>query len=540
MYALLALTGYISAAGVQDGLYLQEKLQFGKAESVFRALISGNPKDANNYYYLGNAFFQASVNYIGSDNPFFEKSNLDSAKKYFDKGNETDPNSPLLQVANAKILLAKGNATDAKAIFDKVLKVTKSKDVNVLLEIAEANIQFHKVGGDMDFAKDLLTKATAINPKSLKVFILSGDLSLAKEDGGGAVSSYENAEDIDKKAALPYVKTGNIYKGSNPKEALKDFQQAISIDSGYTPAHKELAEYYFRSRLYSKAVDEYRLFMNELSTDVTDIEREKFASYLFINGNYKEAADQLNLLHNAGQNDITLMRLKGWGYYETKDYAKSVQAMQSFFNAAPKDKIIVTDYLYYAKALSKTGQDSLSTLNLLKSLSIDSSDLTIYDTVAARYYKSGKYGEAAGIYARKVKRMGQSADYQLIFNEGYSYFKSGQYAAADSAFKRLTVTWPTITYGWLYWAKSTNAVDPKGEQGLAKPYYDKFIEIAAKDAAKNKDDLIEAYQYEATFYYNAKDYDNSKLNAQKLLDLDPENETAKQILQYVKQQQKGK
>jgi len=539
MGSLLALTNYSSAATVQDALSLQEKQQYGKAESIFHTLIAGNPTITINYYYLGNAFFQASVNYHGSDNPFYENSNLDSAKKYFSKGSELDANSAILEVANGKILLAKGNATEAKTLFDIALQQTKSKDINVLLDIAEVNIQFSKTG-DLNWANDLLTKAAALDKKNTRAIMLLGDLGLAKGDGGAAVNNYENVEGLDKKAAMPFVKIGNIYKVSNYNESLKNFQNAISIDSGYSPAHKELADLYLLHHQYNKAVDEYRSFMKELNSDITDVERERFASLLFVNSNYKEASDQLNMLRNTDPNDIILMRLKGYGYFATHDYAKSVKALRNFFSTAPKEKIIVSDYTYYGKALGNTGQDSMAIINLLKSLNIDSSDLTVYDTIANYYFRSRKYCEAASIYAREIKRLGQTAGYQLIFNEGYSYFKCGQYPAADSAFKRLTIIGPTYSYGWQWRAKTNNAIDPKGEQGLSKPYYEKFIEIAAKDTAKNKDDLIEAYQYLATYYYNTKDYENARLNAEKLLGLDPNNEAAKQIIQYSKQQLKGK
>ena len=538
MGAFLALTTSTFAQSVQDALYLQEKQQFGKAEAVFRTMLGNNPSSAINYYYLGDAFFHAYLNYKGGDNEFYENSNFDSAKKYFTKGSETEPNNGLLMVVNGKLLLAKGNAAGAKPLFDKALLASKSKDINILLETAEANILFPKTG-DLALANDLLTKATAIDKKNTRAIILLGDLGLAKGDGGAAVTNYENVEDMDKKAPLPYLKVGDLYKVSNYKESLKAFQTALTIDSGYSPAHKELSDLYLRNRDYAKAADEYKKFINELNTDLTDAERERYASFLFIGGNFKDASAQLNLLKNTDPNDFTLLRLKGYGYFEVHNYAQSVKSMQGFFSKAPKEKVIGSDYLYYGRALTKTGQDSLGIINLLKYFNADSSDLGMYDTIGNLYFKDKKYLEAANMYAREVSRQGQAASYQLIFNEGYAYYSVGKYDFADSAFKKLTIIGPQYTYGWIWRAKANNGLDPKGEKGMSKPYYEKFIEIAAKDPSKNKDDLTEAYLYLGTYYYNAADKENSKLNMQKVLDIDPNNETAKQVMKYLIQA-KGK
>ena len=66
-------------------------------------------------------------------------------------------------------------------------------------------------------------------------------------------------------------------------------------------------------------------------------------------------------------------------------------------------------------------------------------------------------------------------------------------------------------------------------QGLAFPYYEKFIEIAGVDAEKNKSNLVDAFIYLGV-YYNSKN-NNSKacefLN--KAIELDPENKFAKEM-----------
>ena len=87
-------------------------------------------------------------------------------------------------------------------------------------------------------------------------------------------------------------------------------------------------------------------------------------------------------------------------------------------------------------------------------------------------------------------------------------------------------------------ARLNTQLDPDSKQGLAKPYYEKLIDLIAPRADKDATErarLIESYRYMIAYYFivqddkaTAKDY------AQKLIEIDPENEIAKQVLDATK------
>jgi Tfp pilus assembly protein PilF len=70
--------------------------------------------------------------------------------------------------------------------------------------------------------------------------------------------------------------------------------------------------------------------------------------------------------------------------------------------------------------------------------------------------------------------------------------------------------------------------------GSAFPFYQKFIELAQADATKNKRNLVEAYGYMGAYYMNAKDNAQAKQNLDKALELDPNDELAKELLKGLK------
>jgi hypothetical protein len=77
-------------------------------------------------------------------------------------------------------------------------------------------------------------------------------------------------------------------------------------------------------------------------------------------------------------------------------------------------------------------------------------------------------------------------------------------------------------------------MDPESKQELAKPHYEKIIELLGNktDLEKaEKSRLVEAYRYLISYWLIVKDdAATAKQVAEKLIKIDPENETAKQVL----------
>ena len=77
-------------------------------------------------------------------------------------------------------------------------------------------------------------------------------------------------------------------------------------------------------------------------------------------------------------------------------------------------------------------------------------------------------------------------------------------------------------------------MDPESKQELAKPHYEKLVSLIEAKAEKEKTDvtrLIEGYRYLINYYLNIKDdAATAKTIAQKLQNIDPENEIAKMVL----------
>ena len=114
------------------------------------------------------------------------------------------------------------------------------------------------------------------------------------------------------------------------------------------------------------------------------------------------------------------------------------------------------------------------------------------------------------------------------------------YEKAEKAFARITELKPDAGIGWAWRAKAMAKMEPDiakhpeliEEFGKSKPFFEKFVEIAELDQAnlaKNKKDLISAYEYLASYYFLKHDDENAKRYLDKLLILDPTNKAGNDI-----------
>ena len=92
---------------------------------------------------------------------------------------------------------------------------------------------------------------------------------------------------------------------------------------------------------------------------------------------------------------------------------------------------------------------------------------------------------------------------------------------------------PDNYMGYFWLARTNSLKDPNSELGLAKPYYEKVIEILEKKGT-NANQLIEAYSYLGYYLYIKGQLAESIPYWEKILALKPDHAVAKQALEGIK------
>ncbi|TAH38379.1 MAG: tetratricopeptide repeat protein [Bacteroidetes bacterium] len=536
------------AQTLDDAKKLTENEQYDAASSIYKQLISREPDNGTIFYYYGE-------NLLLSEN-------VDSAKVVFKNGLNVDPSSLLLKIGEAKILLDFSNVLEAKSAADKeptdqslksryeeartsvatgtamiqaAVAAAPSKSATVYVEAADAFIKYKNK--NLEEAKKYLDKALAIDPKNVQANILFGDLYGELNNGSLAAEFYNKALDLNLNSARAIVSKGRLYKRStNYDGAALEFENAIQVDPNYAPAYRELGETQFKQGKLSKAKENYKKYL-ELSKNNCSA-RIRYASFLYLSKDYSAALTELGQVEkNCDNGNLTLLRVYAYCYYETKDYAKGLQMIQKLFDRLPENKRAAYDYEYYGKILVASDQDSIGILQLRKAYNLDPNRTDILSDISNAYYKVKNYTEAANALNEKIAigKDVSSTDYYML---GRSYFFNAQFAQADTALAQLNEKAPTYANGWLWRAKANANIDSTSELGLAKPHYEKYIEIAMADSAnisRYQNGLIEAYGYLAYFYILHKDNANALLFLQKKAELPLEPEEKKSIEDAINQ-----
>ena len=456
----------------------------------------------------------------------------DSASYFF---NRAAGPTPFGMVAEGRALLAKGKTSEADAKFDAAAKATKNKDPKVLTMIAQAYGE-----ADNSAVKDITKPLTYVKTAEAlskgkddpSLMVARGDIYLHSDQGGGeAMSSYDRAIAANPNYTEAYYKRAVLnVRSHNGAGAQENFAKTISLDPNYAPAYSDMASMYASAGQYDKALDSFQKYSNaaEKSPSTT----EKYAAFLYLSKKYPEALAEANKALAINPNNLTMNRVKATSLYETGDYAGAAAAMEQFMKVAPADKVLPEDYSYQSKILLKTGKtdDALSVLQKAIAGSTDpAKKADLQNDLATAYIAKKRYPEAIAIYRQKT-----NPDLADQFRLGSAYSGNKQYTQADSVYNIISTAKPTYAPAYQARAQANFNLDPDSKKGLAKPYYEKYLELTSADPTKYRSGIIEANNYLG--YYNLSQGNKAAATPyyQKVLELDPANKDATGAMQIIK------
>ena len=505
-----------TAATAQKVVAAQKAIELGRYSEARADLRGDSSPDAN--FELGRVYQMRDLN--------------DSAATYFNKAGGP---TPLGMVAEGRALLVKGRAFEAEAKFAEAAKATKNKDASILTKIAQAYAE----SDVKDTSKGLnyvnLAQTANKGKDNPALMIARGDIYLKSESGGGeAMTSFDRATAADANSAEAYFKKGELnVRSRNGEGAVENFNKAIAIDPNYAPAYYEMASMYASAGQYPKALENFTKYQGVAEKSVTTT--QQYAAFLYLSKKYPEALEQVNAALAMEPNNMTMNRLKAYTLYETKDYPAAAAAMDNFLKIAPADKILPDDYSYQSKIMIADNHSAEAIVVLQKAIAAQTdpakkrdlmSDLVVAYT-AQRDYKQ------AAIMQRQITAA-PGSDLTDQFRLGLADIRADEFTRADSVFNIINTAKPDYIPAYQYRARANAGLDPESTKGLAKPYYEKYLTMAAADPTKYQSGIVEANGYLG--YYNLKQNDKAAATTyyQKVLELDPTNQDAINAMKIIK------
>lgn len=521
LITLLFTGNILFAQTVDEGKRFLYYERYNSAKDVLSKLVNANPNNVEAAYWLGQT-------YLGQDDSI-------TAKALYQKTLNANPNSPLMLVAMGQIALMDHQKSDARNRFETAISLTKGKDYNVLNAIGRANVDAKE--GDAVYAIEKL-KMIPENKRSAEMWATLGDAYRKMTDGANAQLSYQSALAVDPNYARASFMIGRIYQTqgfSQEQYYMKYYEEAMTKDPKFAPVYGWLQEYYYR-----RDINKAREYLDKyIAVSDPDSKNCYFqASFLYASRQYQQAITKANeCIAAAGQTPyLKLYGLKAFAYDKLGDSANAKTFFETYFQKQKPENLESGDYLNYGKVLLKfPGNEAAAAANIEKAIALDTLEANKVDyitSVANSYLAAKNYNEAANWYRRllTVKKNITKTD---LYNAGWNYYKAGpgnykSYFSADTVFKLYQQKYPEDILGWQLDAYALANIDSTGALGLAKPAYEKVIELAtaSTDSVRAKTALLPAYNYMLATAVKNKDYATASTWNDKILFIDPANPQA--------------
>lgn len=532
LYVLLTIVLFHQAAWAQtqdQGFEAMLMEKWDNAITIYSSMTKADNTDQNAWLTLSNAYLA--------------KGQKDKATEALSTGFTAKPDGPLAFVCNARTLLLQNKPAEADEQFQRAFKKGK-KDPNALRQIAESYL-FYIAPGDrkpnLTRANELFKQAIDVNPKDYQTLMSAGYAFREQGDGGEAARQFEFASNYKPKSPFPFYMLATVYKAGRLNERfIKNLDQAIALDNNYTPALRLKADYYYNVRKFEKAKEAYKELL-EKGKDLVIEDEMAYANTLFLTKDYKGCTELVEKIISKDGSKNYLRRLLGYSYYENGEYVKGQAIMDDYFKIVAPEKVLASDYVYQGRLLLKGKNDTVGAINNLRmAIEKDTAEWPLNEEMGNLLFTKKDYCGAAKVYQVWIDSLKTEAKSKDIYRLGqcYQYCRSDsmRYQKALAQYIRVTELTPKAGIGWLSAAKAAKYldIDPTVQTseaeiatfGKAKPYWDKYIEVAGGDVEKNKVNLIDAYSYIMYYHYVRKEDALARENIAKLLTIDPTNATA--------------
>ena len=536
--ALTGLCGGAMAQTVDQGKKFLYYQRYKSAKDVFDKILASNPNDINAIYWQGQTLLAMKDSTAAGD--------------LYSKALQTNGTAPLLLAGMGEVELHMGKATDARQRFETAISLTKGKDIDVLNAVADANID--PKAGDATYAIEKLNMATQVKKfNDPRTYTLMGDAYRKLIDGGNAVQSYNKALTIDPKYAEAKYKIGKLYLTQNNKDYfLPAFEEAVQVDPAYAPAWFELYYFYYYHWDPAKATEALQKYTANADAG-PDVEMMN-ADFLVASGKFPEAKTKAQGIITTFGEKANPRMYKQLAYIcdTLADVSCATQNIATYFQKQDPAAVTGADYALEASIESKA-PDSAGKVKAIESYKKAITKDSLPEN-KAKYLSKGielakKLGYKQGIadlaaidYASK-----KDPNQTDVYNWGIANYQAGNYKTADSIFCGIYESkYPNEIFGYLWCARSKIAQeDTVNPTGIALEAYDKLaamsrsLDSTAKaagsaDSTKYKSQALNAYFYLAGFYNNnKKDKAMALMYLNKVLEIDPENATAKQYKEII-------
>ena len=443
---------------------------------------------------------------------------------------------------NAALQGIKSKAPNVAELAKTAYKKNK-KDAVALIKVARAFYEQKDTANAILFA-NYANEAGKPKYQYAPAYLLLGDIEATYgTDGGKAAGFYNQAITFDPKNPEGYKKWAMVYRKISPSQAAKKLQ-----DMKANCPNEDVDG--FTGHMYMLVNDEKNAYESYKKADISKLDKAYLNEYVrasYFTGHFDDALKAAEAGLKLEPRNPTFNRLAMFSNYELKNYDAAKAYIHKYFNETDSAKFSEYDHFYTALIYQALEDKENMYAQYDKALELvnDSSMIkrhAILKSVSDSYLKDQQFENAIKYYQ---DYLACKPDLNSDDHEGLAKIYS-KYADADEARKAELVAKAVEAYHVMgekfpiqkiyaayQCATMNNKLDKTGEKGLAKPEYQKVVELLEGKADRdNSENTMLKYSYHylmSNAFLYGKNKALAKEYANKILTIDPDYAPAQQI-----------
>lgn len=381
--------------------------------------------------------------------------------------------------------------------------------------------------------------------KFAPAFVLLGDIEALADKGGEAAAQYNQAIYADPKNAEAYFKYANVYRKISPSEAIAKLEE-LRAQRPDVAVDALAGRIYYNANDFDKALSYYD---KADRTKMEDRDLSDYAMAAYFKQQNQKSLDIAKYGLTRKPRHAAFNRLAFFNSTDLKKYDDALMYADALFNRSDSAKFSYYDYTYYGNAYNGAKMSDKAIEMYQKALQMEDMDnkdkrAGVIKQLSDAYLEKEDFPNAIKHYQDYLSNIEKPSANDLAglaslhMQHGSSLSANEQteaYQRADAAYADLANKYENaIEYATFMRARVNSQMDPDQSKGLALPYYQKLADLIGPKAEKDNTDkarVNESYRYLIAYYLIQKDDKaTAKQYAQKLIELDPESEIAKQVL----------
>ena len=527
----------VNAQGYKDGIDFYKIGKLDDAQELLeRNLDKAETNKAEAYYYLGQVALK--------------KGDTGTAKSYYDKGVQANPNFALNYVGQGAVALKNGNAKEAENLFKQAEKLAK-KEPKLAIAIANAYYMAdaNAYAKQIDKQKKNAFKWNANDPD---YYIFVGDDLAHKQEWGQAAGQYELAFQREPANIESRVKFSNVDFFLNENRAVEALEELLDLVPNSALVQRELAEKYYEASSIkgnvAKAVEHYGTYYNNPNHFAKD--EIRYAQLLWMSKDFDKAEEVCDgLIANATDpsNKFFGYRLKFYSQCGEQDWEDAAETGAKFFALPANERTpySVTDYSYDATALNRTNRGAEAVATFEKAIQQYPDNADLRSQLANVYNASKDYVKAAEVLqgivdsgnydAADLYRLA-NAYRKVADNTTDDAVKQNAISKARSAINGAIEKEPNDLSNLNMLAQVELSAENNEYTGGALNAYKNLIDAVNKNPGDENANYyyMMGYRYLATYYSKQGQMPVAKDYYIKWLQYDPENENLRKFVEQLK------